>query len=102
VPDQTDDSWFPGETAPTDGTKFLAATGLGYEIVHRIIATRARYVHVEGDLYRLVEEPEEYWNNNLPLFWRPIPPLPSPERIEAARMKLVLAGRGDEVADNDD
>lgn len=98
---EPDDPWLPGETAPTDGTKFIGITTLGPELTNRFTSKSVRFEHVEGDLYRRVEEEHAFWNNNTPLLWCPIPPLPSPERVEAAWQAMRDRAQPLETDDDD-
>jgi hypothetical protein len=79
--------WQPIETAPKDGTQILVARAgdsVGVddiEITEWCVMARSHYEHVEGDLYRKVEEePHCFWNGNghRATHWMPLPEPPKP------------------------
>jgi hypothetical protein len=70
------EGWKPKDQAPTDGTKILAWTGLGYELTEYCPSKFTRYDHVEGDLYRKREENADFWNSNYFKLWCMLPPPP--------------------------
>lgn len=83
-------NWQLIETAPKDGTRILIAregdtinANDEIEITEWCSMKQSHYVHVEGDLYRKVDDPPyEFWNGNghRATHWMPLPdPPPSPE-----------------------
>lgn len=70
--------WQPIETAPKDGTKILVACAYGgVEISEWCELERFHWEHVDGNLWRKVEEePSCFWNSNHPTHWMPLPPPP--------------------------
>lgn len=71
-------AWLPIETAPKDGTKILVFTIHGeIEIGEWCVIKRSHYEPAMPGFFRLVEDPpDEFWNNNYPKFWMPLPEAP--------------------------
>jgi hypothetical protein len=63
-----DEAWLPIETAPRDGTRFLASDGRVVRLV--------RWAD-EHDRLPIGDEPGGVWPS-LPHWWQPLPPLPVP------------------------
>jgi len=72
--------WQPAETAPKDGTKFLAYTIHGeFEVTYWFTIPRDRYEEVSEGLYRKTLCEDGYWNGNGIAWWMPLPPVPESE-----------------------
>lgn len=86
--------WRPIATAPKDGTRILmsrAGENIGIyeiEINEWCSMERSYFEHVEGDLYRKVQDkPHEFWNGNghRATHWMPLPTPPREGQTEDGR-----------------
>lgn len=72
-------AWQPIETAPRDGTKILVFTAIGdVEIGQWCTTEWDRYELHDADrnLYTRRVDIHEFWNNNFPTHWMPLPEPP--------------------------
>lgn len=78
------DTWQPIETAPKDGTKILVFTAIGdIEIGQWCTTEWDRYELHDADrnLYTRRVDIHEFWNNNFPTHWMPLPAAPEPPHV---------------------
>ena len=70
--------WQPIETAPKDGTRILVFTVHGeIEISEWYSLEHFHYKYIADNLFeKIVDEPNEGWNSNTPIFWMPLPEPP--------------------------
>ncbi len=90
------DPWQPGETAPTNGSRFLSCNfGGEIEICRHRVGVSYHYESVEGDpdLCRRIRLEEPGWDPHPPALWQPMPSRPSQCEIDAARQRAIMDGR---------
>lgn len=81
--------WRDGNTAPKDGSKFLAIDSLGdYQICEWVERVHEDFEMVENGLYKKVSVNWGFWNDNTPLMWMPLPEKPSHDEMKEAETRF--------------
>lgn len=80
--EELEKGWQPIETAPKDGTRILGLTSFGdIEICEYCTITNYTYEEAGDGLFGRTVHVDEFWSNNKPTHWMPLPAPPAAEKM---------------------